>query len=438
MNLAKRVGVLYALAMTVASAQSQKIEVQRWIDNSSLFAFAMNRTKTRIPLYEVKLDAPPSERWTHVAKDFKEKVPDVLDYLYSFIPKWAEPIIQIIGKSIRPYFSDYGDEMKGLADGLGMDLGEIVVINLIYQLENIGINCSNWNNTGPTRKDDPGCVAVDPDQSWCYCKENKDYIREDGSLRPHDVPSYNQRIRRKRRIKGKDGPGLCTSIVARSTEGNIYHARNLDWNLPEAILKMAVDVNFTRRGKTVFIGTTLVGFVGVLNGMVPGGYSSSMNARGKGGKIIDNLLEALLHHGMTPSQHLRKVLEQETEYDKAISSLASGPLIDEIYYATAGVSGNEGAIVTRDRDTAADVWALNSTDFFRVETNYDHWNPVPKSDDRRSPAVAGMKNLTTGGVNFDGMLSVVAKWPVFNAHTDYTSVMIPFNGTYESWIWLEE
>ena len=37
-------------------------------------------------------------------------------------------------------------------------MGYVVAMNMVYQLESLGINCSNWNNTGPTRKDDPGAV----------------------------------------------------------------------------------------------------------------------------------------------------------------------------------------------------------------------------------------------------------------------------------------
>jgi hypothetical protein len=29
-----------------------------------------------------------------------------------------------------------------------------VALNLVYELERIGVNCSNWNNTGPTLDDD--------------------------------------------------------------------------------------------------------------------------------------------------------------------------------------------------------------------------------------------------------------------------------------------
>lgn len=51
--------------------------------------------------------------------------------------------------------------MKGLAKAYGIDLGDIVVMNLIYQVESIGLNCSTWNNTGPTLPNDPVRAPLD-------------------------------------------------------------------------------------------------------------------------------------------------------------------------------------------------------------------------------------------------------------------------------------
>ena len=55
--------------------------------------------------------------------------------------------------------------MVGVAAALGLDLGEIVALNLAYELERIGVTCSNWNNTGPTMGDDaiPRGLSCDPD-----------------------------------------------------------------------------------------------------------------------------------------------------------------------------------------------------------------------------------------------------------------------------------
>jgi hypothetical protein len=91
----------------------------------------------------------------------------------------------------------------------------------------------------------------------------------------------------------------------------------------------------------VYTATTAVGFVGVLNGMREGNYSVSINARGKGGKILENIEEALLHASMTPSQvcacacagsahrwgwlqHLRHVFETADSYASALAALSAG------------------------------------------------------------------------------------------------------------------
>eukprot|EP00466_Bigelowiella_natans_P005901 jgi/Bigna1/78958/fgenesh1_pg.58_\ len=410
-----------------------------WTTNSSLRTMAEQRKRVPMKMYEVNLDLPPSQRWDHVAKDFKQYVPAATEYLYSFIPKWALPLFEEVAKDVEPYFGDeYGGEMRGLSQALGMKLGDIVVMNLVYQVESLGLNCSNWNNTGPTQKDDPGCMAVDRDQKWCYCRENAEHIRSiDGWLRVGDTPSFKSAF-----FGTSQGPkGLCTSIVAKDLQGNIFHGRNLDWNLPEAVLNLAIDVNFTKstgdgNQRSSFLGSTLVGFVGVLHGMRTGRYSVSLDARGKGGRPIPNIMEALLKHGHTPSQHIRSTLSSgDHSFERAVTDLATGPLINEAYFIVGGVGGEEGAVIARNRAGAQDIWRLNASTFYRVETNYDHWNPVPVSDDRRTPAVKGMEAIGREGVGVEGLLEVLQQWPVYNHHTDYTGVFAAWNGTYQSWTW---
>ena len=106
-------------------------------------------------------------------------------------------------------------------------------------------------------------------------------------------------------------------MLAEDSEGRIWHGRNLDWNLDPTLKVLMVDIDYQREGKTVFIGTTLVGFVGILNGVRPGAWTYSMDAREKGGNVELNLLEALTHHARTPSQHARFVMESADAVDFA-------------------------------------------------------------------------------------------------------------------------
>ena len=79
-----------------------------------------NRTWTRVPKYTLNLDLPPKQRWAPIVSQYKSQAPAILAYLEAAIPKWAMPIIQAIGKGVRPYFTDYGEEMEGIADAYGL------------------------------------------------------------------------------------------------------------------------------------------------------------------------------------------------------------------------------------------------------------------------------------------------------------------------------
>ena len=37
--------------------------------------------------------------------------------------------------------------MVGVARALNVSRGEIVILNLVYQIESVGVNCSNWMRT---------------------------------------------------------------------------------------------------------------------------------------------------------------------------------------------------------------------------------------------------------------------------------------------------
>mmetsp|Transcript_27789 Transcript_27789/g.41114 ORF Transcript_27789/g.41114 Transcript_27789/m.41114 type:complete len:418 (-) Transcript_27789:202-1455(-) len=416
---------MWARVLPVFAVLSVASAAGGWLDNELYKQAASDVQPHKLPRYTLDLDAAPEDRWTHIAKDFLSEVPALQKYLASYVPAWALPIVEAIGRDIEPYFTDYGEEMKGIAKVLGLDLGEVVAINLIYQIESLGLNCSNWNNTGPTHKDDPGCMAVDPNQEWCYCHNVSEYI-----------DPATQQVPPSRPFNPDNGPGLCTSLVARDTDGTIWHGRNLDWNLDSSLLGLAIDVDFQRNNVTVFSGATLVGFVGVFNGMSPT-YSGSIDARGKGGLLWQNILESLLHKSMTPSQHLRKTLESATSFPAATLDLASQDLINEVYYIVAGREANEGLVISRGRvpDENGPVRTLNDTDWYLAETNYDWWEPVPTSDDRRTPVNANLQALTQANVNATSIASIMHQWPTFNFHTDYTGIFNPSTGSYSSIVW---
>ena len=100
----------------------------------------------------------------------------------------------------------------------------------------------------------------------------------------------------------------------------------------------------------------------------------------------------------------------------------------------------EGAVITRNRDHADDsdgvnngVWRTNPpTNWYRLETNYDHWLPVPSNDDRRDPANKMMTAIGPDAVGPETLFTMLSTAPVLNDNTVYTAIMCPSLHTYHT------
>ena len=91
----------------------------------------------------------------------------------------------------------------------------------------------------------------------------------------------------------------------------------------------------------------------------------------------------------------RDLFEKSVEtYDDALLELANTPILAPCYYIVAGPKPLQGAVVTRDRAVAADVWKLGTNNtWFLAETNYDHWEKPLFIDDRITPANKCMNEM---------------------------------------------
>jgi acid ceramidase len=68
---------------------------------------------------------------------------------------------------------------------------------------------------------------------------------------------------------------MCTSVVGQDAQGNVFHARNLDfgaflgwdlvndtWIVAELLRPLIININFTRGGQLQYRSVTFVGFIG--------------------------------------------------------------------------------------------------------------------------------------------------------------------------------
>jgi len=181
----------------------------------------------------------------------------------------------------------------------------------------------------------------------------------------------------------------CTSIVAQAPNGTIFHARNLDfWTgiwLTDTLRAMTFQAEFTLGGNVLFHATTFAGFVGALSGQKPEAFSVTIDTRfypkSEGGfkEMFLEVLAAIEERNASLVTFLsRKVLTNEFNFQSALNNLSNDELIADVYYIIAGVSAGQGAVISRNRINATDVWLLDyPTRWFEVETNYDHWNQPP-------------------------------------------------------------
>jgi len=233
----------------------------------------------------------------------------------------------------------------------------------------------------------------------------------------------------------------CTSIVSQTAAGKIYHVRNMDfWDgiwLTDHLKNLTMTLEYKKGGKTLFYATSFAGYVGVLSGMKPKAFSISLNTRYYPKNGLENFLYEIVAAITEKNSSLvsfltRDVMMAETNWNSAVKHLTTGPLIADVYYIVGGVSANEGAVISRNRLNASDIWVLNSSHWYEVQTNYDHWKQPPWFDDRVVPAVDAMNALGQADLNLEGLFKVLSVKPVLNIQSTFTMLTSAADGTYTS------
>ena len=332
--------------------------------------------------YAINLDAKPELRWKELVKqhitDIKELASQMINFASTFVPP---SLIEIILKWEVDLVNDlpypYGEELMGMARYANISSMEALLVNLVYELTGFSFDSE---------------------------KELK----------------------------------ACTSILAQTANGTVYHARNLDYLFTGLLRNLTAQVDFMENGKVSYTATVFIGYVGILTGQKPNRFSVTLNQRNKG-KWWMNLLQAITTgtHG-SASFLIRDVLANPLmDFKQAVTTLSSTPLIASSYIIVAGVGLNEGVVITRGRPRATDMWWLGSNHtWFLLETNYDHWEDVPNIDDRRGPAKRAMWEVGQANLTASGLRQVLSQPPVKNPNTVYSTIMCPGKPeTFDTLVW---
>jgi len=335
----------------------------------------------------VNLDLPAKERWAHIILPRKQKILDFMNYAKSLLPLPLRLIAQnILANGIDKLPNNYREEIVGIGEALEIPLGEIFAGNIFYELEK-----------------------------------------------------------------------LCTSIITQDAEGNIYHGRNLDlgallgwddkkktWKIAELLRPLAINVEYKSGGRVLYKSVQFAGSIGVFTGVAPGRFSISLNSRSPAHRFGGPMsIISWLYFSNTKARFAsfwaRTVLETAKDYDSALEMLSTQPLLAPVYYIIGGAKPRQGAVVTRSKSESVHPasFAINSNEWYLIQTNYDSWKDAPFYDNRRTPSKICLNTLynsvSNEGNQYKMLYNVLSTIPVLNKATIYTTLMSASDGHLESY-----
>jgi acid ceramidase len=247
--------------------------------------------------------------------------------------------------------------------------------------------------------------------------------------------------------------GLCTSIVAQDSQGNIIHGRNLDfglfmgvdaknmsWTLTEKLRPLLFNVRVMKGGVNIYNMTQYAGYVGCLTCQKKGsdGFTLSVDTSfdDEMDKGIVEWLLGLNRNGTLLAILTRKAYDLET-YDDALAFLQSTNSVGPAFIIVGGAKPGQGAVITKAGGKTIDTWTLQSqldkNTFYLLETNYRHWKNPPFYDDRRNPGMQCMNEMGAGNLDFPGLFNVLSTRPNLNMLTTYTTLMSAAEGRLEAY-----
>ncbi len=134
----------------------------------------------------------------------------------------------------------------------------------------------------------------------------------------------------------------------------------------------------------------------------------------------------------------RAVMEQNATYAEALVALNDTKMVGPSFMILGGINPGEGAIITRGGPDSYNLWTiannLHNTNYYVIETNYDHWVKPPFFDNRLTPAMDCLSEVGQDGISFGSLFNVLSGEPNLNLLTTYTTIMCPASGRFEAYV----
>eukprot|EP01083_Nonionella_stella_P073751 199624_1 len=250
----------------------------------------------------------------------------------------------------------------------------------------------------------------------------------------------------------------CTAIVACDQDKSPWLARTMDWDMPE-LRALSIEVEVQRSGKTIYVGSTWAGYVGMLTAMRPESYAVAINFK------PGDLASGSQSHPPCATWPIgflvRHTVEHCENIQTATDTLSNAPCMANFYAILAGIGETEGCVLTRAPRTLnnrldlqsvselskpeqstgimqrlisniSHIWRPPKTSPFLIQANLDHWVMSKRHDAQESiPRVKlASRKLQRifserGCVTEDELWSLLKEDPITDDWTIYLTVMCP-------------
>jgi len=232
----------------------------------------------------------------------------------------------------------------------------------------------------------------------------------------------------------------CTSIIVEDGKGQMWHARNMDWNFGgNSLFNISYIVDFQANGSTVYTGVQWVGYLGILSGANKW-FTVTVDQREhyEPGIVFGNM-DAIKMGAQSVGFELRETLASDRSFNAALIDLAQNYIAAPVYYNMGGSQTGQGVVITRNREgNTTNLWnwgagpqpcCPNIQNWYLVETNWDHW--TTQGDDRQTTAINLLNALGQNNVNATTLFQILATPPILNSNTQY-SMVVQNGGSYFS------
>jgi len=350
------------------------------------------------PQFEINLDLPPRQRWknayekmygdAYLANEMKVYSRNIKKVLSD--TGCDDKCIMRLNAAYKMRYPDYYEELVGISEFvkvLNFTLEEIVAAQYRYEL---------------------AIMQLDP------------------TVGEYDLPV--------------EGMG-CTSVLTCNSDNVVLHGRNLDWSDSKHFAQTMFRINATRNGKLIFQSDQLIGNVGVLTGVRPGGFSMSINARRKAPyPTLEQFLSCVETVPLQPIlTGFRYYIENFETYDDLFKNITNHPSCAPRYSIIGGVGGKGARLqhILSDDYPSYQVNILkeelecNDNSWFVAQCNSDFdVVPSPTVDERRYAVMTELnKEQRSHASTGVGLFHAMTIEKVKNVKTVHTSIMCPVNGS---------